>query len=66
MSANLVIIQQTGLANMQLRSHNACLGISYAANKFFSKSRVRGYILWCNAHSLSLLIIIPDHLEAYN
>ncbi len=66
MSKSLVAIRQVGLKDSLSPRPNACLGISYCRNKFFSKSRVRDYVLWCAGHFPRLLIIVPDHLEAYN
>lgn len=45
---------------------NGYLGISLSKNVYFSKARVAGYVAWAARHLDRLLIIVADHLEAYN
>ena len=45
---------------------NGYLGISLSRNVYFSKARVAGYVDWAAHHLDRLLIVVADHLEAYN
>jgi tRNA-dependent cyclodipeptide synthase len=62
----LQIATTTGLSVAELARFNAYLGVSFSKTTYFSRPVMEAYIAWACAHCRDLLVIVADHLEAYN
>jgi tRNA-dependent cyclodipeptide synthase len=60
------IISSSGLRPEECKRLNAYLGVSLSKATYFSKRRMAEYIRWSTLHFDKLLIIVADHLEAYD
>ncbi len=66
MSIELRIASLTGLAPSAVDGCNAYLGVSFSKTTYFSRPVMEAYVNWACARCPDLLIIVADHLEAYN
>ena len=66
MSPPLQIQSLVGISTAELTRFNAYLGVSFSKTTYFSRPVMEAYIAWACAHCRDLLIIVADHLEAYN
>lgn len=62
----LRVASSCGLGEEGDRELNAYLGVSFSKTKYFSTAMMRRYMRWSCEHFQDLLLIVADHLEAYN
>ena len=62
----LRVIESCGIQETNMSALNANLGISFSKTTYFSKRVMEEYIRWTTDRFDKMLIIVADHLEAFN